>query len=113
LQHFHAPRAERGAQWAVGLSSRFFGASRHLSAENRIHFFPAAGAAIRLEIPKRAFQITMSHPLLNSAKINAVPQCPRRECRTKLMQPEVVRIQLGARRNSLAFVEEIQLGLAA
>ena len=84
-----------------------------LGAENRIHFFPDGGPAIRLEIPKRAFQITMSHPLLNSTKIDTIPQRPRRECCTKFVQPEVFRIQLGTQGNSLAFVEEIQLGLAA
>jgi len=54
----------------------------------------------------------VTEPLLHGAQIDASPQAPGGECRTELVQPEVVLLKLCPISNGFQAVEEIQLGVA-
>ena len=55
----------------------------------------------------------MAESLLDRAQIDAGPQTSGRELRAELVQPEILRFELGPLCGSLEAVEEVELGLAS
>lgn len=48
-----------------------------------------------LQVTESGFHIGVPKPFLHSSKVFACRQMPRRKCRSELMKPKMIRIELG------------------
>jgi hypothetical protein len=88
------------------------GMSAKRLGENLIYLLPNLLTPGRLQVPHRRFHGRMAEPLLHSAQIDTRPKAPRCERRTKLVQPEVVLVELRTLDDALQAVEEVELRIA-
>jgi hypothetical protein len=95
------------------LATRADGVSSRTLGENLVHLLTNMLAARRLQVAHRALHVGMAEPLLDCPQIDSCPQTPRREGRSKLMQPEILWIEFRAFRHGFQAVEEIELWVAS
>src|SRR5580693_5431759 len=82
-------------------------------SENLVHLLTNMLAARRLQVAHRALHVGMAEPLLDCPQIDSCPQTPRREGRSKLMQPEILWIKLRAFGHSFQAVQKVELRVAS
>src|SRR5258708_10757621 len=82
-------------------------------SKNLIHLLTHLLTPRRLQVAHRALHVRVTQPLLHRAQINASPQAPRGECRTELVQPEVLIVEVCTLCNRFQAIEKIELRIAS
>src|SRR5665213_2588502 len=83
------------------------------SSKNLIHFVAGLLTARWFEVAHRAFDIRVTEPILNRAKIDTRTKAPSRESCPEFVKPEVFGILFGTLGNSFQVIEEIHLHIAS
>src|SRR5713101_7817476 len=80
-----------------------------VSSKYFIHFLTYLLATRRLQITHCALHVTVTKPLLYGSQINASPQAPSCERRTKFVQPEVLFLETRTFSDAFQTIKEIEL----